>query len=334
MRSRASPVAPKPAIHVIVLGVMATAGCELVAGIKDLALTADAGTDLAPAEAQAPGDAGSDVALDANSDAADGASSVPMDGGLTGDAADGAIAADDVHPGEASAVDPGTLSEAGNVQDVALTGPDGGPLTLDLIDNMESQTGSIPLSGGRDGFWFVYSDGSDGGILMPAVGGGPAGVVAGISPPRGASSFAAHIAGSGFMTFAGMGFDLDDVLNTKKLYDATAYQGFTFWARSSTAPLSMRFLVPDVNTDPAGNVCKSCGDSFGQNITLTAAWKQYTVYYSSLAQVGFGHPNASDDGGPTAVVASKIYGCQFQLSAPASTAAFDVWIDDIYFIKK
>jgi len=202
---------------------------------------------------------------------------------------------------------------------------------------MESDTGGIALTNGRDGFWYVYDDSTDGGVLVPAAGASAASVISAISPPRGASTFAAHMQGSGFASFAGMGFDMVDNAGTKRLYDASAYQGFTFWARSATAtsaPLTVRMLVLDVNTDAAGGVCTVCGDAFGANLSLTASWQEFFVYYTELTQIGFGVPNGSQDGGPKALAASQIYSVQFQLSAPASTSAFDVWIDDVYFIAR
>jgi hypothetical protein len=333
----------------LAVGIGVLSGCELVAGIQDLELTGvsgDAGTGDAtvsePPEAaigsEPPGDdaAARDDARGAPADAtlaADaGEAAVATDGGSEGasrgEAGDASFAAPD--GSDAGMTDGGADSAPDSATD---SPPDAGVVVTELIDDMEGQTGSIALSTGRDGFWHVYQDPSDGGVLTPAPGGQPSAIISGISPPRGASLFAAHIQGSGFAMFAGMGFDMVDLSGAKQLYDASGYQGFTFWGRSATGPMAVRMLVPDVKTDSSGGICMPCGDNFGTTLTLTPAWQQYFVYYTDLKQLGFGHPNGSDDGGPTALAASQIYGCQFQVSAPASTAAFDVWIDDIYFIK-
>ena len=52
--------------------------------------------------------------------------------------------------------------DSGGGGDSGLLGPDGGPLVLELIDNMENLSGVIALSNGRDGFWHVYDDNSVG----------------------------------------------------------------------------------------------------------------------------------------------------------------------------
>jgi len=237
---------------------------------------------------------------------------------------------------DAASSDGAAGTDAGGPPDGDIVAPDGAFVAVELIDNMESDTGGIALSNGRDGFWHVYDDGTDGGVLTPAPGGLPSGIISAISPPRGASTLAAHMQGSGFAMFAGMGFDMVDSAGSKQLYDASAFRGFTFWARSATAtttPLTVRMLVPDVNTDSAGGVCTVCGDNFGANLSLTTAWQEFFVDYTQLTQIGFGVPNGSQDGGPKALAASQMYGVQFQVSAPASAPAFDVWVDDIQFIK-
>ena len=59
---------------------------------------------------------------------------------------------------------------------------------------------------------------------------------------------------------------------------------------------------------------------------LTTDWQMYVVYFDQLTRPVW----AADDPGlvfdPTQMI-----GCQFQL---AEGAAGDIWIDDIYFIKK
>jgi hypothetical protein len=327
----------------------ALSGCELVAGIQDLQLSnqgdasiRDAGASDSTSPADGPAAA---QPPDADAAAGDDAHQPPSDATLAGDARDVAAAAIDVAPevaptdgaidvGSSAAPDGSDAAMTEGAADSATDSPlDAGVVVTELIDDMEGQTGSIALSNGRAGYWHVYQDLGDGGALTPAPGGPPSGVISAISPARGASMFAAHIQGSGFAMFAGMGFDMVDLAGAKKVYDASAYRGFTFWGRSATGPLSVRMLVPDVNTDSTGGICMPCGDNFGTNIVLTTAWQQYFVYYTDLRQVGFGHPNANDDGGPGALAAAQLYGCQFQVSAPASTPAFDVWIDDVYFIK-
>ena len=283
-----------------------------------------------------PGDARADgaVGVDANGGLDSGNSGRPMDGGLGPEgAAD--VGSDVAAPADAGGgVDSAAPADAGSgATDSGFLLPDGAPAVTEMIDNMESQTGITAAINGRGGFWFVYDDGTDGGTLAPPVGSPGPNLIAAITPPRGTSNFAAHVQGMGFAVYAGIGFDMADMGSTKQLYDATAYQGFRFWARSSTGPIVVRFSVPDVNTSSTGKVCTACGDNFGVNLTLTNGWTQFVVYYTQLAQQGFGHPNGSDPGGPTALAASQVYGCQFQVTNQTATMPFDIWVDDIDFIR-
>jgi hypothetical protein len=131
-----------------------------------------------------------------------------------------------------------------------------------------------------------------------------------------------------------MGFNLNDPSGgSRASYDASAYKGFVFWGRvgTSSAVTQVRFNVPDTNTDPEGGVCTpaaKCSDYLGKNLTFTTTWTEYTVYYTDLMQQGFGSPLE------TTLAAASIYGCQFQVSTMTTGAAFDVWIDDIYFIPE
>jgi hypothetical protein len=113
-------------------------------------------------------------------------------------------------------------------------------------------------------------------------------------------------------------------------YDGSAYSGFVFWGKigASTTDGVVRILVPDANTDSSGTVCTTCSDYLGKNLTFTTSWQEFTVLYTDLSQVGFGVPKE------TTLDASHLYGVQFQVSTKAPAGeAFDVWVDDLYFIK-
>lgn len=198
----------------------------------------------------------------------------------------------------------------------------------DLITDLES--GPTFSSGGRSGSWYVYNDKTAAGMQTPTVGTDfkPDAVM----PARSGSTFAAHTSGSGFTVWgAGMGFDVNNPGGTaKKVYDASAYSGITFWAKG-TASKAVRMNIPTKDTSPEGNLCNMtdagdsvCNDHFGTTLTLTADWTQQTVDFANdLAQSHFGPPA---DFKP-----SEIYGVQFQVG-PGAT--FDFWIDDVAFVKK
>jgi hypothetical protein len=290
---------------VALLGVAASAGCQLIVGLRDIELVEAGSGEMKKVDA---GDAGHDRAVIADAPSeADQESSV------------------DAPP------------EAG-VSDAAYGSP-----SLELIDDMENGSGTLPMLGGRTGLWFTYSDPSATGEQTPRAGTTfyPSVNV----PPRpipenlggGVSDHAAQTSGHGFAIWgAGMGFNFS---NPRAPYDASSYVGFTFWGRigstlgTADAGVSLvRLNVPDTNTDSAGGVCTSCSDYLGKDFIFTSEWQEFTVLFSQLAQSGFGKPYE------TALAATSVYGCQFLVTTDPDVgnagAPFDVWIDDIYFITK
>jgi hypothetical protein len=294
------------------------AGCELIAGIQDIALTGDGGhTGAGPSR-----------------DASSGGDATNADEGSSEDA--GAVDADDSGDvgarvdadGSVMPTDAGSLpdADAAYVDAVGGDAADAG-LVTELIDNMEAHNGLIPKANGRDGEWYVFNDGTDGGIETPTPGGSF--VDFSISPPRGASTYAVRMYGSGFTAWgAGVGFNINSPTSGpnagKRLtYDASPYRGFMFYARTlSGATANLAVIVPDHNTDPTGGVCSKCGDHFASTVTITPSWAAYAVYYTDLRQAGWGNPQKS------ALASAQIYGVTFIVNA----TPFDVWVDDIYFI--
>jgi hypothetical protein len=282
-------------------GLVALEGCQLVAGLRDIE-EVDAAAD-ATTDSGRDGQVMSDVTLDA-----------PMHDAMS-------------------------EAEAGV--------PDGpyGSSELELIDNMEQRTGSIASLGGRDGPWFTYNDMSTTGHQTPKAGGAFTDIA--VVPPReipeslggGESHYAAETNGYGFTLWgAGMGFNF---LSTQAAYDASAFIGFVFWGRiggtlgeADGGVAGIRLNVPDMNTDPRGDVCNeagmTCNDFFGKNLTFTTEWQEFEVLYTDLGQLGFGTYEPALD-------AAHVYGCQFLVTTDLDNndngAYFDVWIDDIYFIK-
>ena len=224
--------------------------------------------------------------------------------------------------------------------------PDAGPLVLTLIDDME---GTNPSAGWLDGqlvkgTWFTFDDGTDGGVLTPAPNVGAAAIIAALEAThltyKGVvSHHAATVAtNAGFTNYGdGEGFNVNVSMGTlPQPYDASAYSGFVFWARSLNGALGARFNVMDANTTSpgSGGVCDGgvCNGFFGIDFgkgtwpALTPDWQMYVVYFNELTRPVW----AMNDPGlvfdPTQMI-----GCQFQL---AEGAAGDIWIDDIYFIDK
>jgi len=329
-------------------------GCELIAGLRDITETDDAGSDAHRSDfdgftisrdGPGTGDAPAPDVGTADGVASDGAVAEAAVG-----AEAGAEAGPEAGPPEAGVDAP---SDTGTKQEAAADAPpadapaadapaadapsgDAG-VTYVLIDDMEGNTGEISAPKGGNGYWFTFGDGTAAGVETPPSTASPFPDSA-ISPPRavsapfaalsGASStYGAEVSGSGFAMFAGMGFNFK---NPRATYDASAYIGFVFWGRTggTTTDGTVRFLVPDAHTDPAGGICTMCNDFFGENLVFTASWTQYTVMYSDLSQAGFGVPTE------TTLDAASVYAVQFQVSTKAPAGeAFNIWVDDIYFIK-
>jgi hypothetical protein len=287
----------------LVPGLAGLAGCELVAGLRDIKEVS--GTDGGVVEGGV------------------------VDTGV----ADAATTSDSSH----DAVSHDVMPEVG-VPDAPYASNQ-----LELIDDMEGMTGVIADLGGRTGNWFTYNDMSATGHQTPIAGGtfmpsenDPARAI----PENlggGKSHYASQTSGNGFAVWgAGMGFNFT---NPRATYDVTAYTGFVFWARIGSkvgaadgGVANVRFNVPDMNTDPSAAVCTACSDYLGYPLTLTTDWQEFTILFTQLAQLGFGAPYEA------ALDAAHVYGCQFLITTDASIgnsgAAFDVWVDDIYFIKK
>src|SRR5690606_1407376 len=74
-------------------------------------------------------------------------------------------------------------------------------------------------------------------------------------------------------------------------YDASYYDGITFWARGTGTPARVGFTSPDVIPVEEGGNCEpreSCYDNHGIELVLTEDWRQYKFKFESLVQEGWG----------------------------------------------
>jgi hypothetical protein len=309
------------------------AGCELIANIQDLQGGSAFATDGAPASTSnttytSSGSNTITISISTStgtSSARDAATSEASQDDASLDATMTAPDAADAGDATVDAQDGSTADSS----DAPLTvdGADGS-LRIELIDDLESQSGHIPAISGRAGSWFTYNDGLDGGTQTPAPTAASF-VPASTTPPLGNSSYSARTSGN-CLKYAGMGFTLNDPPSTgvRTTYNGTAYIGVTFWARvGAGSATQVRFNVLDRNTDPAGGVCTVdggvCSDYLGALLTLTTSWTQQTLYFSSLHQQNFGVPPESS------LDTAHLYGMNFQVNG---NVTFDVWVDNVYFI--
>ena len=198
-------------------------------------------------------------------------------------------------------------------------GAGGTPGNIDLIDDMELGTGSIPANKGRVGAWYTYNDKTAAGMQEPTAG------AAFVVDPNGFAGKCARTHGSGFTTWgAGMGVDLNNTgTGAKGVYNASTAQGITFMAKS-TSPFRVKVLIPATVPSAEGGTCAGagCGNNHGFIVAASASWTSVTVPFSSLTQETWAEVNTA------AFSNAAIIGIQFQVT---KDTAFDVAIDNLGF---
>jgi hypothetical protein len=200
---------------------------------------------------------------------------------------------------------------------------------------MEQGLSTIIVQGGRQGSWFTYNDGTDGGVQTPTAG-GPC--FPSLIPDGGrcGSLHAMHTFGSGFTSYgAGLGFNLNQAPGgmLPMPYDAMGYNGIAFWAlgpASGSLEIQVEILTSATTPVSAGGECVSaCDDHFYLAVQFpSTGWAELTVPLAAgpgqLAQQGFGTPATFDK--------TKLLAVQFvstKIIDPSDT--FDFWVDDIGF---
>jgi endoglucanase len=189
-----------------------------------------------------------------------------------------------------------------------------------LVDDFEDGNGQVAVVAGRSGYWYSAADPkgstiSGAGAFAPSDGG-----ASGSKKAARATGKTATGEGAWGATF-GFSFAPDN-----QAYDVSKYAGVSFWAKASDkSTKNVRFKVGDANTRPEGKVCSSgCWNHFGQDLTLTSDWKQYTVKFADLKQLdGWGDPR------PATVAAQHVMSLDWSVAAGQD---FDIWVDDVKLI--
>jgi hypothetical protein len=180
----------------------------------------------------------------------------------------------------------------------------------------------IPQVNGRVGAWLDSDDNTPGSTMFPD----PMAPFAMTWTGDSCRQYAAYVYGGPFVD---SGADFWFGLGSP--YNASAYQGITFWAKIDSGTWSgLRVAFPDKDTDPDGGICRpnvagptQCYDHYGSRLTLTTDWKKYEVDFTSLSQDGWGLAARAFD--PTTV-----YQVVFQIPVNAN---FGIWIDDVAFVR-
>ncbi len=191
------------------------------------------------------------------------------------------------------------------------------------IDDVADANDQILLRDGRSGYWYSFVD-AVGTTISP-----PAGRKF-IQSPGGAGGlpYAARMLGkvTGYRgpQFAGMGFNFT---SPRRAYDASKYRGVSFYAKvGGSSQTRVLFSMPDVDTDPQGDVCTICSNDFGVVLDLSDQWQRFAVDFAKMhQQVGWGAPEKDQ------IDPAKVYGLQWQVRQPA--ASYDVWVSDVRFCR-
>jgi hypothetical protein len=191
------------------------------------------------------------------------------------------------------------------------------------ISDLEAGTNAINPP--RVGYWYTYNDGSTTCAQMPPP--DPSG--ASPFPPTAAAGngmYAARTTGGACGTWgAGMGFDLANCMSKSTPYNASAFNGISFWYKSTTA---VRVIVSATNVIPTtrGGTCTpgagmgmECDNGHGLDLLANPTGGMISVPFTMLSQ-SFGQMKPFDK---TAIV-----NIQWQV---ANGMAFDFTIDDVMF---
>ncbi|MCA9680934.1 MAG: hypothetical protein KC457_01965 [Myxococcales bacterium] len=191
----------------------------------------------------------------------------------------------------------------------------GGPPVDDMIDDFEDGDGAILPSGGRQGYWYVFNDGSAGGTQTP-----PANAVLPEAGGANGTGKAMHTSGSGFSEWgAGIGTDVNGEGGIKMTWDASQYSGIVLMARGSGQVRAVLQIEATVPPEEGGTCAANC-DPHGKILVLSDSWQQFTIPFNQLTQEGWGTPASWD--------ASTLVGIQFKVAANAN---FDFRVDEIGF---
>jgi endoglucanase len=193
-----------------------------------------------------------------------------------------------------------------------------------VIDDFEDNNNQISITDDRGGYWYTYADklgstvwpeqGDNGGTFTPSEGGN-------------GSKYAVNMKGKlapAAIVYAAMGLNFRD---PKEAFDASKYEGITFFAKRGAGTGKLMVKLPDGSTDPDGAVCSACFNDFGAEITVGEQWKRFVLPFHDMKQEpSWGAPRRPH------IDHSKLYAIHFE--AKASGADFDFWVDDIAFVCK
>jgi len=192
-----------------------------------------------------------------------------------------------------------------NIGDVPAPSKPTGPL---ISDGTQTTVMNTHPGGG----WFVFNDGTPGGVITPPNSADFASAI---------TTGAIHTTGKGFTEWGGgIGVNFQGAEAITPI-DASDFTGITFKAWGSTP---MHVGLATKATLPEFNICKKCYDHFAVDINdLTSTPKVYTYTWAQLKPAGWGAPKAVLD-------SKTVVGINFTAKG---AMPWDFTIDDLKFTQ-
>jgi hypothetical protein len=242
--------------------------------------------------------------------------------------------------------------------------------TDDLISDFTTDNG-IAASDGRRGGWYVYGD-TFGTYDPPKIDGAAYPIDTTVGNPSCSGPGSLRLKATGFTGFgAAMGTDFKPRtatdaaggLGPKGTYNASAYRGIAFWAKSAAPMKLVQVKFPDVNTDTEapdhenptcilnaasamncspylvkfGDPADAGAGEFAKysNVQIDTGWKRFEVLFADTKQ---DPTNPGYKPTPDKLDVTRLLGMAIQINADFSTTPptannFELWIDDVQFIR-
>jgi hypothetical protein len=189
-----------------------------------------------------------------------------------------------------------------------------------LLEDWEENDSLVAPLDGRGGNWATYDDGTgkqtppDRSPLFPSR----------IAGGRGTSTRALHLFGGKFTNW-GVTFGAE--LANAACYDASAYAGIEFWAKGPTK-LKVGLQMLDDQEVKYGGLCansKDCYNTHRKVVEVGKTWKRYSVRWEELHQLYRAGPPLTFD-------PRRVRFLEFSIGAESTP--FDIWLDDVSFLKR
>jgi hypothetical protein len=194
-----------------------------------------------------------------------------------------------------------------------------------LIDDCEDRNNRIENHEGRNGYWSTFDE--DAGCTLSPTKADTVMFMSQASAGTGTGKYALHFVSSGGPDGCGVNLEFT---SPKDAYDASAYVGISFGARSEGDDQQILVKISVPATDPSFGVCdpdgspdpdQQCYDHFETSVTLTSTWDEFDVRFEDLAQEGWGLDAGQFD-------ASQVIAIQW-VARPGDA---NIWIDDVKFV--